>query len=105
MPFRTLHEVLKMRRALRSFTPTPECFDLVCAIGYYQELGRPLTLEKLLALEIASVPTLHRRLRRLRKSGAVMQRRSERDARVVEFLLSPAVKKALERYGDVLRAP
>ena len=60
-------------RALREFErrhlkqlSTVEDLDLVCEIGFHQEKGQPLSIKQLYLLNLASVATIQRRLRRLR---------------------------------------
>lgn len=78
--------------------------DLVCEIGYRQH-ERPMTLKEALLLGVGSVATVQRRLRRLRHLGAVQHRRSERDGRAVELVLSPRLLRVFEKYGELLKAP
>jgi DNA-binding MarR family transcriptional regulator len=72
-------------------------------IGYRQAAGRPITLSELMLLGIASVPTIQRRLRRLRELGVVLQRRCRDDRRAVELLLAPKVIRAIAGCEELLR--
>lgn len=101
--------VFELLRSLRAFEKrnlqflrTAEDFDLVREIGYHQERGQPLTLKQLYLLDVASMATVQRRLRRLRQAGAIQQARSVNDARSIELRLSPRVAKAFERYAELL---
>lgn len=78
--------------------------DLVCAIGYSQGMGRPLTLKQVYLLGIGSVPTVQRRLRRLSRAGYTEQRRSALDRRSVEVMLSPKLLQELGRFAELLDA-
>ena len=67
-------------RALREFErrhlkqlSTVEDLDLVCEIGFHQEKGQPLSIKQLYLLNLASVATIQRRLRRLLLSQTLRQ--------------------------------
>ncbi len=79
-------------------------FDLVREIGYHQETGRPLGMKQLYLLDLASIATVQRRLRRLKALGAIHQVKSRKDARAVELRVSPRLMKTLARYGELLRS-
>lgn len=89
------------RRSLR-FLRTMEDIDVLCEIGIHQEQGRPLTMKELHRLHLGSVPTMQRRLRRLRQYGAVASRRTERDGRAVELRITPRALKLFSRYATLL---
>ncbi len=78
--------------------------DLIYEIGSRQSERRPLTMKQAFLLELGSVATVQRRLRRLRQLGLVQQRRSTRDRRVQELRLSAKVLGVFARYDDVLRS-
>jgi|SRR5687768_6285710 DNA-binding MarR family transcriptional regulator len=84
------------------FLQTLEDYDLVQEIGYHQERGKPLTMKALYLLDLASVATVQRRLRRLRQLGAVQQIRSESDGRALELCLTPKVQKTFAKYAELL---
>jgi len=81
---------------------TLEDRDLVCEIGYHQGHHRPLTLRQIYGMEIGSVATVQRRLRRLRHEGWIRQARSERDRRTLEFALSPKSLQVFDQYAALL---
>ena len=81
-----------------------EDFDLVREIGFHQEQGAPLTMKKLYLLDLGSVATIQRRLRRLRKLGLIDQKRSSDDRRTVELALSPKLLKVFAKYAVILAA-
>jgi DNA-binding MarR family transcriptional regulator len=96
-------------RALKEFErqhldvlATVEDHNLVREIGYHQSRGRALTLKQLFLLDIGSVATVQRRLRRLRQLGVVQQRRAQVDRRSVELMLAPKYVKLFERYGSLM---
>jgi len=101
MIFHALRAARGFAKKHLEFIKTAEDFDLVCEIGYHANCGSPLTMKRLLLQDIASAATLHRRLSRLKQLGAVLQRKSAADARMVEFLLASHVDQAFERYGEL----
>jgi hypothetical protein len=102
MVFHALHAARSFEKKHFTFIATAEDFDLVTEIGYYMGCGTPLTMKQMLLLDIASAATLQRRLARLKRLGAVVQRKSKTDARIAEFLLAPHVVEAFARYGELL---
>ena len=103
--------VFERLRALRvfekqhlGFLRTIEDHNLVTEIGYHQAEGRPLTLKQLFLLDVGSVATVQRRLRRLKQLGIVHQRRADHDGRAVELTLTPKCIKLFEKYETPLRA-
>src|ERR1044071_4024172 len=91
--FAKLRVTRLFRRKHLGFLETREDHDIVQEIGYHDERGTPLTLGSLQQMGIASVPTLQRRLGRLREAGAIVARRSTRDGREVELTLSPKMMR------------
>jgi DNA-binding MarR family transcriptional regulator len=89
------------RRHLKQLT-TVEDLDLVCEIGFHQEQGQPLSIKQLYLLNLASVATIQRRLRRLRQLGIITPHRSDSDARSVVLTISPKLMKVYARYGEIL---
>lgn len=81
------------------FLTTAEDRDIVCEIGYQQGRGAPLGMKQLLLLDVGSVATIQRRLRRMRHLGLLRCNRSVRDRRAVEVTLSPRLLRAYERCG------
>ena len=102
--FAALRATRAFRRKNFDFLETREDCDLVLEIGFHQESGTPLTLKQLQQMGITSVPTLQRRLRRLRQVGAIVGRRSEEDGRAVELALSPRLLRSYAKYGELIRS-
>lgn len=100
--FKKLRSIRTFERKRLRFLRTMEDFDVLCEIGLHQEQGRPLTVTQLHRLRLGSVPTMQRRLRRLRQSGAVASRRTERDARAMELRITPRALKLFNRYAALL---
>ena len=100
--FRALRAIRAFEKRELPFLETLEDRDLVVEIGYHQAAGVPVTLKQLFLLDIGSVATVQRRLRRLRRLGMVQQRRSAKDARALELSLSPKLAKLCEQYAEAL---
>jgi DNA-binding MarR family transcriptional regulator len=100
--FAKLRDIRAFERKRLRFLRTMEDFDVLCEIGVHQEKGRPLTMKELHGLHLGSVPTMQRRLRRLRQYGAVSSRRTERDGRAVEVRITRRALKLFHRYASLL---
>lgn len=78
-------EKLRALRAFRSqhedFFGTLEGYHLIGEIGYHQAKGNPLSLKRLFLLDIGSIATVQRRLRRVKELGLVKHRRAMRNSR------------------------
>jgi DNA-binding MarR family transcriptional regulator len=98
-----LREQRAFEKAALEGMDTPEDRDLIYEIGHRQGALRPLTMKEALLMELGSLATVQRRLRRLRRLGLVLQARSEQDRRVQELSLSPRALGAFARYDDLLR--
>jgi hypothetical protein len=103
-----LFEKLRALRAFEKqyldFFSTVEDHQLIGEIGYYQSKGKPLTLKQLFLLDVGSIATVQRRLRRLKELGLVQQRRSTSDRRAVELTLSPKCIRIFVKYGALMSA-
>ena len=102
-------DVFRRLRALKDFErehlrvlATVEDHNLVREIGFHQAGGTPLTLKQLFLLDIGSVATVQRRLRRMRQLGVVQQRRAQSDRRAVELMLTPKYLKVFRKYGELM---
>jgi hypothetical protein len=100
--FETLKAVRAFEREQLAFVETLVDFDLLVAIGYHQETGKPLTLKRLFSLNLCSVATCQRRLARLRKLGVIQQQQCKNDKRAYQLLLSPALLRTFEGYAEWL---
>jgi len=96
-------------RALRAFEQqhrdslgTVEDRHLIGEIGYHQGKGKPLTLKQLFLLDVGSVATVQRRLRRLKELGLVQHRRAANDRRTVELTLSPKCVRIFAKYDALM---
>lgn len=101
-------EKLRTLRAFRShhaeFFGTLEEHHLIVEIGYHQAKGKPLTLKQLFLLDIGSVSTVQRSLRRLKERGLVRHRRAASDRRAVELTLSPKCVRIFAKYDSVMNS-
>jgi DNA-binding MarR family transcriptional regulator len=100
--FDTLRRVRAFEKRNLPFLEALTDFDLLTEIGYHQARGEPLTLKALLLQGVGSIATVQRRLHRLRKHGAIAQRRCAHDARSVELTLQPKVLRICEQYAEHL---
>jgi DNA-binding MarR family transcriptional regulator len=77
-------------------------YRLIEEIGFHQERGAPLTMKGVHLLGFASMATVQRRLRKLRKLGVILTTKTPRDRRVVELALAPKMYRAYSRYASLL---
>jgi len=77
---------------------------LIGEIGYHQAKGRPVSVNQLFLLNIGSIATIQRHLRRLRELGAVQHRRAASDRRTVELTLSPKCARIFTKYDSLIRS-
>src|SRR4029077_19470732 len=96
-------------RALRTFEKqhleflsSVEDHQLIVEIGYHQAKGKPLTLKQLFLLDVGSVATVQRRLRRLKGLGLLQQRRAASDRRAVELTLTPKCLRIFAKYNSLM---
>ena len=96
-------------RALRTFEKqhldflsSVEDHHLIVEIGYHQARGKPLTLKQLFLLDVGSIATVQRRLRRLKQLGLLQQRRAASDRRAVELTLTPKCVRIFAKYDSVM---
>ena len=78
--------------------------DLVCAIAAHEAARAPLTMKRLALLDLGSLATVQRRLRRLRRLGAIRLTRSRADGRVTELRLAPKSLDALARFEHFVQS-
>src|ERR1700694_3047484 len=104
-PMRLFHKL----RALRAFEKqhldffsTVEDHHLIGEIGYHQAKGKPIALKQLFLLDIGSIATVQRRLRRLKNLGLVQHRRAGSDRRTVELSLSPKFLRIFAKYDALM---
>jgi Fic family protein len=101
-PFTKLHALREFEKRHLGFLRTLEDYDMVREIGLHEERGKPLTLKRLYTLDLASMATIQRRLRRLKALGVIVARKSGTDGRAVELTVSPKVLRIYARYCEML---
>lgn len=101
--------VFERLRALRAFEEKHLHFlssggshRLIGEIGHHQASGKPLTLKQLFLLDVGSVATVQRHLRRFKELGLVHHRRVASDGRVVELTLSAKCLRIFATYGKLM---
>jgi len=100
--FEKLRALRAFEKQYLDFFSTVEDHHLIGEIGYHQAKGKPLTLEQLFLLDVGSVATVQRRLRRLKEFGLVQHRRAASDRRAVELTLSPKCVRIFAKYDAVM---
>jgi DNA-binding MarR family transcriptional regulator len=101
--------VFERMRALRAFENQHLLFlrtdghqHLIGEIGHHQSMGKPLTLKQLFLLDIGSIATVQRHLRRLKELGLVEHRRAAHDQRSVELTLTPKCIRIFAKYDSLM---
>src|SRR3954466_6405896 len=100
--FEKLRHLRAFQREHLQFLKTLEDYALVSEIGYRHASGAPLTMNQALRLELGSVATVQRQLRRLRHAGVILLERSDGDRRVAMITLTPKALKALTAYAELV---
>ena len=102
--FRKLRALRAYEKEHLEFLGTLEDHHLIGEIGYHQAKGNPVTLKQLFLLDVGSIATVQRRLRRLKQLGFVRQRRAARDRRSVQLTLSPKCLRVFAKYDTLMSA-
>ncbi len=102
--FSRLKALRDFERSQLPFLRTLEDRDLMCEIGLAQSRGQPLSVKQVFLLGLGSVPTVQRRLGRLRRLGVIQQRRCDHDRRSVEITIAPKAAKVFAQYAELLHA-
>lgn len=92
----------EFERSELHFISSLEDLDLVWAIGYAQQIGKPVGLKELSTGEFGSPKTVQRRVERLRRLSIVEQERSDCDGRCIELRLTVTTLKRLDRYKSFI---
>jgi hypothetical protein len=100
--FTGLKKIREFERRQLPFLKSVFDFDIVVEIGYAEEQGKPLTLKRLLLLNISSRTTLRCKLAKLIEQGIVIQRKHANDHRARLLMISPSTVKLLSKYGGTL---
>ncbi len=100
--FAALKKIREFEKLELPFIKSLIDFDIIIAIGYAQEIDKPLTPKPLFLLKIGSVTTVRRRLAKLTEQGIVKRHIDANDRRSEILTISPSSLKLLGRYGGVL---
>lgn len=102
--FEKLRSLRAFQKRFLPFLETLEDLDVIREIGFNQERGTPITQNVLFGKNIASVATVQRRLRRLKRLGVVIENRSAHDKRNLELKISPETRNIYRRKDLLLRS-
>lgn len=100
--FAALKKIREFEKQELPFIKSIIDFDIIIAIGYAQEIDKPLTPKPLFLLKIGSATTVRRRLAKLTELGIVKRRTDANDRRSDLLTISPSSLKLFGRYGGVL---
>lgn len=100
--FKKLKTIREFEKARMPHLRSHEDFDIVIEVGYYEDMGKPLTLKCLLLIGIASAATIQRRVHMLVDAGILTRIRSNKDRRSIELGVSGPTRKLAERYVQML---
>ena len=100
--FAALKKIREFEKAQLPFLKSIVDFDILIEIGHAEEQERPLTLKKVLLLNLSSRTTVRRRLLRLIDQGIVRRREDANDRRSSLLTISSSHLKLLGKYGSVL---
>lgn len=100
--FENLRALRAFEKQRLDFFSSAEDHHLIGEIGYHQAKGKPLTLKQLFLLDVGSIATVQRRLRRLKELGLVKHRRAASDRRAVELTLSSKCIRIFAKYDTLM---
>jgi DNA-binding MarR family transcriptional regulator len=97
--FTGLRKIRELERLQLPFIKSIVDFDIIIEIGCAEEEGEPLTLKRLLLLNISSRTTVRRKLAGHIKKGIVIRRKHATDQRAGLLVISPASVKLIGKYA------
>jgi DNA-binding MarR family transcriptional regulator len=100
--FAALRKIREFERLELFFVKSLIDFDIIIEIGYAQEQDQPLTPKQLFLMNLSSITTVRRRLKRLIDQGIVRRRRNVQDQRSALLTVSSPSLKLLTKYVGVL---
>ena len=100
--FDKLRQLRTYAREQLHFLRTVEDYALVYEIAHRQASGHAITMNEALRLDLGSVATLQRQLRRLRQAGVIALDRHDGDRRVTVISCTPRTMKAIAAYAELL---
>lgn len=77
-------------------------FDIAVEIGFHQRSGTPLTLKRLLLLDIAPAATVRRHLSRMVREGTITKVIPPNDHRTAHFMLGEDAMRALDQCLETI---
>jgi DNA-binding MarR family transcriptional regulator len=101
--FAGLRKIREYQRGQLTFLKSLVEFDIIVEIGYAEECGDPITLKRLLLLNICSRTTMRRKLAQLIEQQVVHRHKNSRDRRASRLVVSIGTFRLLTRYGQMLR--
>lgn len=96
--YTTLRAINQLQRRHLPLFETTVDFNISIEIGYFQEVGTPLTLKQLFLLDVASPATVQRRLKLLVHKGMVKKSDNPADGRMVELTLTAEADRMFRKY-------
>ena len=100
--FASLRKIREFERLELFFVKSLIDFDIIIEIGYAQEQDQPLTPKQLFLMNLSSITTVRRRLKKLIDQGIVRRRRNANDQRSALLTVSSPSLKLLTKYVGVL---
>ena len=100
--FASLRKIREFERLELFFVKSLIDFDIIIEIGYAQEQDQPLTPKQLFLMNLSSITTVRRRLKKLIDQGIVRRRRNANDQRSALLPVSSPSLKLLTKYVGML---
>ena len=100
--FASLRKIREFERLELFFVKSLIDFDIIIEIGYAQEQDQPLTPKQLFLMNLSSITTVRRRLKKLIDQGIVRRRRNANDQRSALLTVSSPSLKLLTKYVGML---
>jgi len=100
--FDKLRQLRAFEREHLQFLKTIEDYDLLSEIAYRQASGNRMTMNEVLRLDLGSVATVQRQLRRLRHAGVVALERHDGDRRIAVISCTAKTMRVMAEYAELL---
>jgi hypothetical protein len=101
--FSGLKKIREFERLQLPFLKSVTDFDILVEIGYAEEQGKPLTLQRLFLLNVSSRTTVRRKLAKLIEQGIMSRRKHAKDQRTSLLIISSSTVKLLTKYVGALK--
>jgi hypothetical protein len=102
--FAALKQIRNFGRGQLPFLKSIVDFDIIIEVGYAEENEKPLTLKRVLLLNLSSRTTVRRRLARLINKGVIRRRKNAHDRRSSHLMVAPSWLNTFGKYGILLAA-